>query len=474
LPPGWERDGIEGGRPTAHGRDGDLVWERTDFGCLLGGSSALLQDGLLLSGKEDAPYCTHLPTVDLERGRLDLLAEDGSLLRRRLFGGDIPGPAAVRGSRAYLSVGRDEVLEALEDNARQISTAIESYAVDNNFYPVAEELEPYLVPTYIHYFPDNPYGGTTAHSSVASPGNYDFFSLPHPQDYALIIWGDLDTPEVVVETGALRSEPDDPHVAALDAAGRKIWSRRIPPTEGLPSAPVVGGDGSILVGLGSGQILALDPGDGSERWRFDAGASVAGPPSVAASGRIHVGTAAGDLVTLDSGGAEVWRRNVGAGIRLSLLVTSDGAVVAACGDGALRAYDAAGTLVWDIPLTTIAIPFTTAPVLAMERVYIARDDGRVYAVGPASSPAPPEDPGNVLRAVAAGKTETRVRWSWSGTAPARASHFHLMRRLDDPAGPATDILPHPFIGDSFTDVSASGRLLFYKLFAVDCAEQTNP
>ena len=66
-------------------------------------------------------------------------------------------------------------------------------------------------------------------------------------------------------------------------------------------------DGSIILGADDGIIRALNPGDGSEKWRFDTrtgpGNLIESSPVIAADGAIYVGSFDGFLYKLNGNGS---------------------------------------------------------------------------------------------------------------------------------------------------------------------------
>jgi outer membrane protein assembly factor BamB len=101
--------------------------------------------------------------------------------------------------------------------------------------------------------------------------------------------------------------------------------------------PVVGPDGTVFVG-GTQALTALDPADGSVRWRYD-DANAFGTPT-ATDGAVFVGSDAG-VLALDAGdGSERWRADAPGEVTPNVLAVGDGAVVVAT-DGGTRALDRA-------------------------------------------------------------------------------------------------------------------------------------
>ena len=86
-------------------------------------------------------------------------------------------------------------------------------------------------------------------------------------------------------------------------SGLNFIDRRDP---SFVSGGVGTGEGLVLLGTTFGEVIALDAGDGSERWRVELGSEVAASP-VAASDTVFVRTIDGRLLALNADdGSEIW------------------------------------------------------------------------------------------------------------------------------------------------------------------------
>jgi len=129
--------------------------------------------------------------------------------------------------------------------------------------------------------------------------------------------------------------------------------------------PVLGGDGTVLVG-GRDALVALDPDDGSERWRYT-GADGFGPPAVN-GGAVYAG-ASGAVVALDAAdGTERWTADVEDAAGLPAV--ADGAVVVDVDGGTLALEAATGEERW-----RSAVRGEFYPVAADGLVYLGTYEG---------------------------------------------------------------------------------------------------
>lgn len=145
---------------------------------------------------------------------------------------------------------------------------------------------------------------------------------------------------------------DDGHLYALDTGiGAELWRAPTSAVERIAhgaegsryndhsSSAVVAG-GSVYVGAFDGSVVALEGETGKELWRFRAGDTVAGTPSVT-EGRVFFGSFDNHVYALDAEtGQELWRFDAGQPVTTSPLA-HDGLVVIGSRSYDLFALDAA-------------------------------------------------------------------------------------------------------------------------------------
>jgi outer membrane protein assembly factor BamB len=138
---------------------------------------------------------------------------------------------------------------------------------------------------------------------------------------------------------------DDGDLYALDpTTGTERWRAHISDVDRIPmgsensrnnnyASSAVVADGIVYVGGFDGSVVALDLAGGEERWRFSAGATVAATPAVA-DGRVFFGSFNGKIYALDAtSGRELWQVDTGAAVVSSPLVFDDLVVIGS------RSYD---------------------------------------------------------------------------------------------------------------------------------------
>jgi outer membrane protein assembly factor BamB len=139
------------------------------------------------------------------------------------------------------------------------------------------------------------------------------------------------------------SRANDGQVAAFAAgSGRRLWLRRIGPTE---SSPLVA-DGAVYVGDWDGRVWALDAATGRTRWVVQLHGAIKGSLALS-GGRLFIGTYGGDVVALSAiGGRTIWRSG-GHGRIYSSPAVAYGRVYIGSLDGGVYAFGAGtGHLLW--------------------------------------------------------------------------------------------------------------------------------
>lgn len=162
-----------------------------------------------------------------------------------------------------------------------------------------------------------------------------------------------------------------------------LW---LTPTDGQPSAPVIGAGGATLyVGTDAGTLYALDADTGDVRWTASLG-SAASTPALA-GGRLYVQTADGALYALPAGGcgaptcAPTWEAPAGGGTTQPAV--AGGVVVTTSSEGLVQAFDAAGCGAPTCPSLWEAdsgIGGLSAPAVSGGQVYAA-GEGTLVAYG---------------------------------------------------------------------------------------------
>jgi outer membrane protein assembly factor BamB len=188
----------------------------------------------------------------------------------------------------------------------------------------------------------------------------------------------------VADDGAIAFGCQDDALHVLSPTGDERF--RLPLGADVDASPSIGDDGTIYVGSDEGEVVAVRP-DGSRRWRQQVGGYVRGPLSVARDGAVLASTygPAPAVVALDPGdGHELFRfgvRGTGArefGIHGAPIEDAEGTLIFGAQDDRIYALSPDGKLVWKLE---VGGDVDAAIVLAADGVlYAGSEDGKLYAV----------------------------------------------------------------------------------------------
>ncbi|MDA0676314.1 MAG: PQQ-binding-like beta-propeller repeat protein [Proteobacteria bacterium] len=194
--------------------------------------------------------------------------------------------------------------------------------------------------------------------------------------------------EPVVALGRVFAVDAENQVSAYDAnTGRQIWQRDVTPRSGDKdhmSGGVAVGDGLLFVATGFGHVVALDPADGTERWRTTLGGPVRTAPT-ANGGRVFVVTVDNKTRALDAQDGKILWTHDALTETVSLLggaspAVDAGIVVVPYSSGELVALRVdSGRVLWS---DNLAVTRRTDVIstLAQIRGRPVVDRGRVYAM----------------------------------------------------------------------------------------------
>jgi outer membrane protein assembly factor BamB len=188
--------------------------------------------------------------------------------------------------------------------------------------------------------------------------------------------GRITAQPVVAPDGTIYVGAHDHRLHAIGPEGEGRWSKDL--HHRIWSAAAVGDDGTVLVGSDVGALFALDPADGSTRWRVRAEGDADGPVTLAPDGTIHF--AAGPHVYALAPGGEVrWRFEArGPFLLSSPAVDVDGTVYAGSIDDRVYAVAADGRMRWDYETGG---DVSSSPVIGDDgTLYFGSDDGHVHAL----------------------------------------------------------------------------------------------
>ncbi|OOC59512.1 hypothetical protein BBD40_25770 [Paenibacillus ihbetae] len=181
-------------------------------------------------------------------------------------------------------------------------------------------------------------------------------------------------------------------------SGTKLWEFTGINSDYNKSSPALSKDGTIYVTGAEGFVYAINP-NGTLKWKFavDSTSSYKNviDPIVGSDGTVYAVNGTKNLYAINPDGTLKWKFDTNSA-RVSPILDSNGIIYIGAGTN-LIAVNAEGLQQWSIQLDSIP---TSAPAIAEDgTIYIATNNGTVYAIGgevigmePTEPPVDPEPP----------------------------------------------------------------------------------
>lgn len=180
--------------------------------------------------------------------------------------------------------------------------------------------------------------------------------------------------------GSSGPKPSELPVFKPSGTLKVLWQAAAGPSERAVFMPALADDG-ILVANAAGTVTLLNARDGKAVWRTDLKTRLSG--GVGSDGRmIAVGSARGEVITLDSTGKELWRAQLSSDV-LAPPQIAEGFVIARSGDNRVFGLDAAsGQRRWfyQRQLPPLAIRSNAGVAVTRGGVFVGFPGGRLVAL----------------------------------------------------------------------------------------------
>jgi outer membrane protein assembly factor BamB len=165
----------------------------------------------------------------------------------------------------------------------------------------------------------------------------------------------------------------DQNLYALGTKGKQLWTYT---THGIITLPAMYDGNNVVVASADHSVAALDPGSGRLHWSVDVGEVQA--PMAESSGVVLAADVSGTVHALAvADGSERWHADLGARVSRAVVAAGD-RVFVIDDDGLLHVLDVGTgkeTASWTAPA-----PATGSPAIAAGHLYVACQNGRLYAL----------------------------------------------------------------------------------------------
>ncbi len=181
--------------------------------------------------------------------------------------------------------------------------------------------------------------------------------------------------------GTLYLRCSDGIVKAINPDGSEKWVHDL--GSEIRTNPVVAPDGSVYIGCWDSCLHAVTP-EGTANWSFDTSGIITMQPAIGPDGTVYLSTAwpwytFDALFAVDPSGTEKWRV-LGSFGYSDIVVSAEGNIHVCDDTGTLHAFSQTGQQLWsaDFPRSGL---FSWLTLARDGTVYVASDDGQLFAVG---------------------------------------------------------------------------------------------
>lgn len=225
------------------------------------------------------------------------------------------------------------------------------------------------------FYAFNPDGST---KWTTGPLKYTYLGTEYPMSFD-------SSSAAVAADGTVYVGGYDGLLRAYSPTGTLNWTFTVPtPTESgryisIFNSPAIAADGTVYFRADDFYLYALNPADGTKRWRFDTGGSSYASPIIAPDGTIYIGSSNGVFYALRPDGTEKWRYQSTGEIFTTAGLDANGNIYFGTTTGVFCSLTSSSTLRWQ---RTFANSVTSSPALSADgsTLYFGGYDAKLHAL----------------------------------------------------------------------------------------------
>ncbi|MFT3925998.1 MAG: PQQ-binding-like beta-propeller repeat protein [Myxococcales bacterium] len=218
-------------------------------------------------------------------------------------------------------------------------------------------------------------GGCPTHSAQSSL--YGPATLPAQPNWARDTLWDVRSAPAVAADGTIYFGSDDSYFYAINPTnGTEKWKVFL--WNQIKSSPAIAANGTIYVGSNANKIHAISPTTHAEIAAFDTFDDVTASPVIGGDGTVYIGSKTGKFYALNASLGKKWEFTTGGAIRTSAAVGPDGTIYFSSDDNKLYALTSTGAA--KFPAKTLGVTNTeSSPAVANGKVYVASNANKLHA-----------------------------------------------------------------------------------------------
>jgi outer membrane protein assembly factor BamB len=186
----------------------------------------------------------------------------------------------------------------------------------------------------------------------------------------------------IAEDGTIYTADFEGTFYAVKSDGTLRWKYHIPGGNSIASSPAIAPDGTVyfdaMMGDDYGYIYAMNPNNGTVKWRYYTDYWMVSGPAIGPDGTIYVGSCDHYLYAMNPNGTLKWRFHTGDIVKSYPSIATDGIIYFTSFDGNTYALNPDGTVKWTFSYCGSGCNAVT--IASDGTLYIAGD--KIYALHP--------------------------------------------------------------------------------------------